>query len=92
MRYYLGGRLPVEYQDWIEADVASPYWPWRGVLLTFFGLMLGAGLAMLLLNASWGVLLGCFIGATLASPINYIRAKRRRDYELERQRRYWRER
>lgn len=45
LRYHLGGRLPIEYRDWVEADIASPGWPWRGLVLVCSGPILGAGRA-----------------------------------------------
>lgn len=35
LRYYLGGRLPVEYRDWVESDIASDKWANRGAVIAF---------------------------------------------------------
>lgn len=35
LRYYLGFRLPIEYREWIERDIASDAWPKRGAVILF---------------------------------------------------------
>lgn len=53
VRYYLGFRLPVEYREWVEKDIASDQWAKRGGLIAFVVLVAILLLASAMTGDPW---------------------------------------
>lgn len=86
--YYLGFRLPVEYREWVEADIASASFIWRDAFLRV-GALLVAGFVIAAPSGRWAGFLGMFSGGLVAFPVLLALGGWQRRWNLRRHHRYW---
>ena len=91
LKYYLLGLPPSsQHRDWVVADVQGAGFLVRSFLMLLIGGLLGAGLAVWLMDADVAVLAAVAIGATLAGVFNAtVRSSALRERTLARYERRW---